>query len=299
MLWLSHEEVARCGPTPADCIELCARALSDKARGEAELPPKLGVSVPGRGVLHAMPARVGDAVGMKWVSIYPERRPPIGGIVVLNDAATGEVAAVLDAAWITAARTGACAALAARQLAREGAEVVGIVGPGLQARSAVAAIRTALPHVRAVRAFAPNRATAEAFAREADAEAVASLEQALEADVVVAAAPWPSRSSAPIRPEWIRPGAFVCALDYDASVSPECAASFERRFADDVAQMRLARAKGSFAGWPDDFAELHGAARVRPDEKILCANLGIAVLDIAVATAVLERAHSQGTGRLL
>src|SRR5690349_11599216 len=142
MLWLSHEDVVRCCPSPAELVEICARAIDAKERGEAELPPKLGVSVRGRGVLHAMPARLGEAVGMKWVSIYPERKPRISGIVALNDSETGEVIALLDAAWVTAARTGACAALAARQLARNDAEVLGIVGPGVQARQAVAAIRS-------------------------------------------------------------------------------------------------------------------------------------------------------------
>jgi alanine dehydrogenase len=320
MLWLSHDDVVRCGPSPAELIEICARAIDAKARGEAELPPKLGVSVPGRGVIHAMPARFGEAVGMKWVSIYPQRKPRISGIVALNDSDSGEVIALLDASWITAARTGACAALAARQLARHDAEVLGIVGPGVQARQVVASMRAALPRVRTVHVFAPNRGNADAFAAQTSAHPVATLEEAVGADVVVTSAPWPSRSAAPIRPEWIRRGAFVCALDYDASVSPQCAASFDRRFADDVAQMRLARDKGSFAGWPDDFAELHGAARkaqhtdggggVPPppggarraqhtEERILCANLGIAVLDIALATAVLQRARACGAGRAL
>jgi ornithine cyclodeaminase/alanine dehydrogenase len=299
MLWLSHEDVARCGPSPLECIGICERALAAKARGEAELPPKLGVSAPGSGVLHAMPARVGEAVGMKWISIYPQRKPPIAGIVVLNDRATGEIVAVLDAKWITAARTGACAALAARQLARAGAETVGIVGPGLQARSALAALRGALPGIRDVRAFAPNQASAAAFAKETGARAVAAVEEAVDADVVVTAAPWPSRAPPPIRPEWIRRSSFVCALDYDASISAQCAARFDHRFADDVAQLRLARGKGSFAGWPDDFVELHGASRARPDETILCANLGIAILDVAMATAVVERARSRGIGRVV
>jgi alanine dehydrogenase len=299
MLWLSHDDVVRCGPAPAECVEICALAIAMKERGEAEVPPKLGVSVPARGVIHAMPARVGESVGMKWVSIYPQRKPRIAGIVALNDPDTGEVVALLDASWITAARTGACAALAAGRFARADAQIVGIVGPGLQAHHAVAAIRAALPSVSSVRAFAPNRSSADAFAVGGSAQAVATIEEAVDADVVVTSAPWPSHSPAPVSPQWIRRGAFVCALDYDASVSPECAASFDRRFTDDVGQMRLARAKGSFAGWPDDFAELHGATRSHSDEKILCANLGIAILDIALAAAVVARARSAGVGRIV
>jgi ornithine cyclodeaminase/alanine dehydrogenase-like protein (mu-crystallin family) len=119
------------------------------------------------------------------------------------------------------------------------------------------------------------------------------------ADVAITAAPWPSRAPPPILPEWVAAGAFVCALDYDASLSPACAASFDRRFADDRAQMRLARANGSFAAWPDDFSDLHGAARSRPEEKLLCANLGLAILDVALAQTVLDRARSSRVGQEL
>jgi ornithine cyclodeaminase/alanine dehydrogenase len=300
MLWLPASDVERCGPPPAECIEICARALDDKASGNAELPPKLGVSPRAGAVLHAMPARVRDVVGMKWISIVPGRRPAIAGVIVLNDAQSGEPEAILDAEWITAARTGACAALAARKLARSDAKVLGILGPGVQARAAVLAVRAALPGVREVRAYAPRRLTAERFGAETGAVAVGTAEEALRgAGVAITAAPWPTPAPPPIVPEWIAAGALVCALDYDASVSPACAASFDRRFADDVGQMRLARAKGSFAAWPDDFSELHAAARQHPDEKLLCANLGLAILDVAVARAVLDRARSSGAGQKL
>ena len=117
-----------------------------------------------------------------------------------------------------------------------------------------------------------------------------------EAGVVVTSAPWPPRSGPSLEPGAFARGAFVCAIDYDASLSAAAAASFDRRFTDDVAQMKLARAKGSFAGWPDDFAELQAARRISPGETILCANLGLAIFDLAVARLVLQRAQAHSLG---
>src|SRR5256885_11976178 len=113
-----------------------------------------------------------------------------------------------------------------------------------------------------------------------------------EAEVVVTCAPWPPRAAPSLAPGAFARGAFVCTIDYDASVGLAAAAAFDRRFTDDVAQMRFARAKGSFQGWPDDFAELHAAARAASDETILCANLGLAIFDLAVASLAVARARN-------
>jgi ornithine cyclodeaminase/alanine dehydrogenase-like protein (mu-crystallin family) len=105
----------------------------------------------------------------------------------------------------------------------------------------------------------------------------------------VTAAPWPGGPPR-VEPGWLAPGAFACSLDYDATLTPAAAAAFDVRVTDDVAQMDLARAKGSFPDWPR-FSELCTARRKDPRQRILCTALGLAIFDIAVATRVLDR-HS-------
>ncbi|HYV66689.1 MAG TPA: hypothetical protein VE964_10635, partial [Myxococcales bacterium] len=120
-----------------------------------------------------------------------------------------------------------------------------------------------------------------------------SAEEAVRgADVIVSAAPWPG---GPPRVEagWIAPGAFACSLDYDATFTPAAAAAFDVRVADDVPQMDLARAHGSFPGWPR-FSELCTARRKDPTQRILCTALGLALFDIAVATRILQLASRSG-----
>jgi alanine dehydrogenase len=292
MLFLGKSEVEAAGLRMPEVVEIVAAALEEKAAGRVELPPKLGLSPRPGAVLHAMPARVGDALGMKWIASFPENRarglPPTAGIIVLNDGTTGVPRAVLDADWITTLRTGAVAGVAARMLARPGAAVAAILGPGRVGAAALQALRLTLPALRAVRAWAPRAETARRFANEHGADAAATAEEAVRgADVIVSAAPWPGGPPR-VEPDWLAPGAFACSLDYDATFTPAAAAAFDVRVADDVPQMDIARAKGSFPDWPR-FSELCTARRKDPDQRILCAALGLAIFDVAVATRILDR----------
>lgn len=306
VLFVSRSDVEKCGLSLGDCIEACEQALSAKVAGTCEMPPKLGVSPRAGAILHAMPARLPDVVGMKWISVFPDRRPALSALIVLNDLETGTPTAILEGTYLTTLRTAAATAIAARRLARSDAETVAIIGPGLEGRTNLAALKLVLPELRRCRAWAPSRATADKYAAEMsrehgiDVEATDSAEAACrEAAVVVTCAPWPARSAPSLYPGAFAGGAFVCTIDYDASLTAAGAAAFDRRFTDDVAQMNVARAKGSFAGWPDDFAELHSAARTSAGETILCANLGLAIFDLAVAGATLERARKQTLGTVL
>lgn len=299
MLFLTHADVEAVGLELADVIEIVAAALAQKAAGRVELPPKLGLSPRPGSVLHAMPARIGEALGMKWVASFPGNRrrglPPTTGLIILNDPETGAPTAVLDADWITTARTGAVAAVAARHLARAKSQVVAIVGPGRIGTAALRALRLALP-LRSARAWAPHAATRKRFAAVPGTEAAPSLEDAVRgADVIVTSAPWPGGPPS-IEPDWIAPGAFACALDYDASFTPQTIACFDVRVTDDVAQMDVARAKGSFGGWPR-FSELCTARRKQEEQRIVCAALGLALFDVAVATRVEQLAREKRIGR--
>jgi len=303
VLFLSHDDVEKCGLSLGDCIDACEEALAAKAAGLCEMPPKLGVSPGPRALFHAMPARIPGVAGLKWISVFPDRRPALTALIVLNDLETGAPVAILDGAHLTALRTPAATAVAARRLAAPEVETIAIIGPGHQGRAHLAALRLVLPRLRRCRAWAPSRETAVRFAAEMsrehgiEVEATGSAETACrDAGVVAICAPWPPRAAPSLAPGVFARGAFVCTIDYDASVTAAAAAAFDRRFTDDVAQMQVARAKGSFAGWPADFGELHSAARTRAAETTLCANLGLAIFDLAVARAALTRARERNLG---
>src|SRR4029450_6315809 len=92
------------------------------------------------GILGAMPVHLdGVALGAKLVSVFPgnhgQGRPSHQALVAMFDPAAGPPLAVLDGTRITAARTGAAAAVAAEALARPDAAVLAVLGAGVQGRS--------------------------------------------------------------------------------------------------------------------------------------------------------------------
>ena len=147
LLYLSAADVASAAPPPAEIINLVALALTDKANDRVHMPPKPTIHPYPGTLLQAMPAWVeaAHAGGVKWVYAFPENKtrglPSVSGLIILNDPETGLPEAILDAAWITAARTGAVTAVAARALARPDSRTAGVLGAGVQARANMAALK--------------------------------------------------------------------------------------------------------------------------------------------------------------
>jgi len=156
----------------ADIIKALEVAFGEKGQGRVEMPPKPGIH-PGGGdnFIHAMPAYIPalKSAGVKWVSGFPDNQerglPYITGLLILNDAETGLPISVMDCVWITAMRTGAATAVAAKYLARPESSVVGILGCGVQGRSNVEALNVLFPLER-VMAYDPDVRAARSYAEE-------------------------------------------------------------------------------------------------------------------------------------
>src|ERR671916_1747426 len=116
---------------PALAFEAVRDGFLAHARGEWTMQPKLYVTNYPAGDFRAMPALGGGHALLKWVTSFPGNParglPTVTGIVVLCDAETGLVVALLDAAAVTALRTGAAAVLPADTLGRRGAERAAVV----------------------------------------------------------------------------------------------------------------------------------------------------------------------------
>ena len=145
-LYLSRSDVERINIPMRDIIDALDDMFKEKGNGRVEMPPKPGIHTRPDAFIHAMPAYIPstEAAGMKWVSGYPENQgkglPYITGLLILNDADTGVPIAVMDATWITAMRTGAATAVAAKYLARPGSSSVGILACGVQGRTNLEAL---------------------------------------------------------------------------------------------------------------------------------------------------------------
>ncbi len=120
---------------PERAIERTRLAFERQARGEWAMPPKVYVDSPPHGDFRAMPARGDGFASLKWVTSFPHNPerglPVVAGALLLSDADTGALLAIVDCAAVTSLRTGAAAAVSARALARDSATTVGLIGCGV------------------------------------------------------------------------------------------------------------------------------------------------------------------------
>jgi len=317
LLYLSRTDVERAGPAMPEVVALLEAAFREKAAGRVEMPPKPGIHTSRDSFIHAMPAYIPGlaAAGVKWVSGYPENQarglPYISGLLVLNDVGTGLPYAVMDCTWITAVRTGAATALAARHLARKASDTAGILGCGVQGRANLVAL-SGIFKLRRVVAFDTRPDAQAAFVREMsellemDVVGVSEPRHAVEAaDLVVTAGPILHVPHATIRAGWVRPGSFVSAVDFDSYWSGDALAEFDRIATDDREQFTHYRGLGYFQTTPEPYAELgelvagQKPGREREDERTIAINLGLALEDMAVAPEVYRRAMKLGLGTRL
>jgi alanine dehydrogenase len=128
-------------------IERTRLAFERHARGEWVMPAKVYLDSSPHGDFRAMPARGDGLALLKWVTSFPHNPerglPVVAGAVVLSDATTGELRAIIDCRAVTWLRTGAAAAVSAQVLAPRGAATVGIVGCGVNGAWAARCLKAA------------------------------------------------------------------------------------------------------------------------------------------------------------
>ena len=287
--------------SPADAYGAVRNAFVAHARGEWTMQPKLYVTNYPAGDFRAMPALGGGYALLKWVTSFPGNPkrglPTVTGLVLLSDAETGMLTAVLDAGAVTALRTGAAAAIAADALARADADEVAVVGAGV---NGAAAARTfaALGRRVAVWDVDPGRATA--VADEVGGRVPLRRDEALASDVVVTVTPgrevlFPAGS--------LRPGQHVSLMGADGPGKAEIAVEElgrHRAFCDEWEQAshggELAAAVAAGVVRREDVTELGrvlegtSPGRRGDDEVTLFDSTGLAIQDLAIARAALEHA---------
>lgn len=148
-----------------DCIPLMRRAMQALSAGEVAQHLRSFLPVGDAGTFAIMPAVTPEGFGAKLVSVSTDDqgRRRHQGLVVLFDAGTGAPVFVGDAEEITRIRTAAASAAATDALARADAEVMTILGTGVQAQAHLCALSTVRP-IRHIRIWGRNKDKAVALA---------------------------------------------------------------------------------------------------------------------------------------
>jgi ornithine cyclodeaminase/alanine dehydrogenase len=315
--YLSQYDILEIGLGMEEIIEIVEEDFRQKGQGTAKVPPKVGIDVGDRGYMHAMPAAMENlgVSGIKWVSGYPTDPvrgfPHIMGLLVLNDVGTGAPLAVMDATWITEARTPAVTAVGAKYLARPDSSTVGVIGAGRQGTGNAIALSKVLPLKLIKVADADPEAlarSAETISRATDAEVrpMRSIQEAVAgSDVVVTAIPWTGEPTPVVQDDWLEPGAFAVPVDLDQAWPLDIYKRVDRFATDDVGQMEAFHAHGAFSGGLPPMIELAdivtGTApgRMSSDERTMLVHLGIAIHDVAVGKRLYDLAVERGIGTQL
>lgn len=317
LLYLSQADVSAAGLTMQEIISALDGMFREKAESRVEMPAKIGIHTMPDAFIHAMPAAISEskAAGMKWVAGYPANSKRglayITGLLILNDHETGIPLAVMDCTWITAQRTGAATALAAKYLARPDSETLGILGCGVQGRSNLEALRLLFP-LKKVFAYDTNFERATTYASEAQSQFGIDIEPVREpkaavtaSDIVVTAGPILRKPHATIKTGWFREGAFASLVDFDSYWDPAALAQMDKFCTDDVPQLEHYRGLGYFQHIPPVYADLaelvtgRKPGRQNSKERTMACNLGLALEDIAVAPLIYERALAKKIGTWL
>jgi len=290
----THVEAA---VSPERALEAVRNAFVAYARGEWTMPPKVYVPAYPAGDFRAMPALGAGHALLKWVTSFPgnpaQGLPTVMGLVLLSDASNGKLLAALDAGAVTALRTGAAAVLAAETLGRDG--VAAVIGAGVNGR---AAARTFAARGRDVLLYDVDAERARAAATELGARP-AARDEALRADVVVTVTPG---KEIVFEEGSLRPGQHVSLMGADGPGKAEIAVGEMARirmFCDDWEQAShngdLAHAVEASVT-REDVTQLGdvlaGSAAGRRNDYEITAfdSTGLAIQDLAIALAALERA---------
>lgn len=197
--------------------------------------PEMPIDGPDRRYM-AMPAYLGapfDMAGMKWYGSNVENKkkglPRSILTLILNDKDTGAPLAFMSANILSAYRTGAVPGVGFKYFAKEDASTIGIVGPGVMSKTALAAAMAVRPNLKTVKVKGRGKASLDAFIEYVHKEypgvevcAVDSIEEAVRnSDIVSVSTSSPTGDPALypyIAEEWIKPGAIIettAALRFD------------------------------------------------------------------------------------
>jgi alanine dehydrogenase len=247
-------------------------------------------------------------LGYAGVKAYAGFAAGAAFVVALFAADRPELVALIEADYLGRLRTGAASAVAAKHLAREGAESLGVIGCGSQAETQVMCIRAAVPSVERVVAYCRTERNLKAFCERVGVEPVESHRDAADQDIVVTI----TTSRDPVlRGEWLRPGALVCAAGANNGTARELDNVVLERASfvccDSLEQARLESADliEPITHGVLDWLEVHELHEVVGGELpgrqsatdiVVFKSNGIAAWDVAIGAAAVEAAYERGVG---
>lgn len=309
-------------------MEDALKAVNDGFRrlsaGEVVMPQRLVTPIPSHNGLHlSMPAFVQgdpDTLTIKIVTVYRDNAasfglPMIQGVLLLYDAQTGQLLAMMDAEHLTAVRTGAASGVATAYLARPDASTLLLFGAGALGPHQVAAVCAVRP-IRQVlvstRSGAKDAAFCERMAQQLGiaVEPAGDVQRAVgRADVICMA----TNSATPLFDgAWLQPGAHINAVGAYARTMRELDTTAIVRSRIFVDRLQAAQSEAGdivipieegaitiehLAGELGQLIAGERVGRTSAGEITLFKSVGLAMQDAVTASRIYARALELGAGQ--
>ena len=284
--------------SPATCVEWVKEAFLMK--DDIQMPAKLSVHPQGEDFITSMPCLLPESQGRKYFGIKMVSRidgqvPTLQSNIFLYDAKSGHLLAVVDGDWITAMRTGAVAALAAKTLQRKGNSTYSIMGLGNIGHAVGLCLAADNRDRQITFRLLRYKDQAERFVERLKDFDNVNFEIvddkrifAAEADVLISAVTVATELLFP-DDSLFRKG--VTVIPVHMRGFQNCDLFFDKVFGDDTGQVSGFKYFNQFRQYDEFHHVLQGKnpGRTNDEERILSYNYGIALHDIFFASRIYER----------
>lgn len=301
---ITHQAIRSLNISPRECVKWIYESFSLKP--QSQLPAKISVHPEDMDFFTSMPCLLPEnEKGMRYFGVKEVHRiegsvPSLGSDIMLYNAKSGELLALLDADWITSMRTGAVAAVSAKALRKADAKVYGFVGLGNTARAAMLCILDSEPERHFDVQLLRYKDQAESFIerfrefQNVTFHVVDDInEMASSVDVFISCI----TSASGLLVEDVnrfRPG--VTVIPVHMRGLQNCDAVFDRVFGDDTDHVRGFRYFPQFHDYNEIGEVLAGRdpGRKSPEQRIIDYNYGLGLHDVVFASKLYELLSDRG-----
>lgn len=306
---ISEQLIRSLGVSPMKCIEWIYESFAMKHL--AQLPAKISVHPNDGEFFTSMPCLLPPInkgnnntfkrqyFGIKVVHRLLETEPSLGSDMMLYDAKTGELLALVDTDWITTMRTGAVAAVSSKILRKNNAEIYGFVGLGNTARATLLCILEQEPDKHFHVQLARYKNQAELFAERFNAynnvtfSIVDSVEQmAHDVDVFISCI---TNAQGLLVPDEKKFQSGVTVIPVHMRGLQNCDTTFDRVFGDDTDHVRGFKYFSQYHDYNEIGEVLAGRdpGRKSEEQRIIDYNYGLGLHDVVYAAKLYEMLESQ------
>ncbi|MDE7075836.1 MAG: ornithine cyclodeaminase [Clostridia bacterium] len=290
---ITHQNIVDLNIAPRTCYEWVSQMIANK--NEAILPAKISMKLELGTFCNVMPSVVTAPDGVKYggvkiVTRYPKRVPTLDSKLILFDALSGDVKAIMDAGWITAMRTGAVAVHSLNLFAKKNYKTIGVIGLGNTARatmSVLSEVNDSSFNVKLLKYKGQENLFVDRFknCNKFKFELCDTYKQVIEgSDVIISAATY-------LPDDLCEDNAYkegILIIPIHTLGFTNCDLFFDKIFADDIGHVKHFKYFDKFKYFSEvsDVVNGKSVGRENDKERIMVYNIGVAMHDVYFAANI-------------